>query len=66
MTTTTWTDREIAALRLYYREGYTFTQIARALRKTRNAISGKANRLGLIGRRPEYAHHVPRRRSVLN
>lgn len=46
-----WTDERTNALRRYWREGYSASQIARLLGGlTRNAVIGKIHRLGLAGR----------------
>lgn len=46
-----WTDERIATLRKLWREGLTASQIARMIGgMSRNAVIGKAHRIGLAGR----------------
>lgn len=52
MTQTVWTEEKIAELKRLYGEGHTCSEIARSLgRMTRNAVIGKAHRLGLKRRK---------------
>lgn len=49
-----WTETRVALLRTAYKEGLSFSEIARALTGTsRNAAIGKAHRIGLCGRPPQ-------------
>ncbi|HMS45159.1 MAG TPA: GcrA family cell cycle regulator, partial [Alphaproteobacteria bacterium] len=46
-----WTDQRIEALRKFWQQGFSASQIAKKLGGvTRNAVIGKAHRLGLTGR----------------
>jgi hypothetical protein len=47
MTGMFWTDERVATLKRMREDGYTFDVIAERLGCTRNAISGKVDRLGL-------------------
>jgi GcrA cell cycle regulator len=47
LTTGTWTEAKIARLRADWRAGLSITQIGKNLGLTRNAVVGKAHRLGL-------------------
>lgn len=51
MANDTWTEENIAKLKQMYAENYSMSQIAIALRTTRNAVSGKIARLDLYGTR---------------
>lgn len=42
-----WTHKNIETARQMFKQGKTFTQIAKVLGTTRSAVSGKLNRLGL-------------------
>lgn len=54
MSTSIWTDDAVAELRRRWEAGETASAIAKALgrRFTRNAVIGKAHRLGLPARAP--------------
>jgi GcrA cell cycle regulator len=58
-----WTDERVNLLKTMWAEGNTASQIAKALDITRNAVIGKAHRLGLSGRpspiRPPDAPAAP-------
>lgn len=54
-----WDDEEEGLLRRFLDEGLTFKQISTILKKTRNAVIGKANRLGLLGEK-RVTHTAPR------
>ena len=48
-----WTINRVEDLKKLWNQGYTASQIARSLGEvTRNAVIGKAHRLGLSGRAP--------------
>jgi hypothetical protein len=42
-----WTEEQVEKLKVLFKEGLSYKQIAIELHKTRNAISGKVDRLGL-------------------
>jgi GcrA cell cycle regulator len=46
-----WTDEKVDALRMLWSKGHTTSSIGAALYVTRNAVIGKAHRLGLPARR---------------
>lgn len=45
-----WTEERIEQLKRHWREGLSITDIGRKLAMSRNAVVGKAHRLGLAGR----------------
>lgn len=47
MTTNEWAEDKVSLLRSMHRDGRSYREIAKALGVTRNAVCGKANRLGL-------------------
>jgi GcrA cell cycle regulator len=56
-----WTDDRAQALRIYWREGLSATQIAKELGGvSRNAVIGKVHRLGLAGRARPSRPYTPR------
>ena len=61
MTYNEWPDCDVAVLRKLWREGHTGTQISKALggRYSRNAVQGKADRLGLANRSHKGGRAVP-------
>src|ERR1700741_1559758 len=65
-----WTEKRIEMLRRLWGQGQTASQIAAALGGvTRNAVIGKAHRLGLTGRpspikRDASGNSIPKRRPV--
>src|SRR5687768_6257906 len=54
-----WTDTLQARLRELWEQGLTASQIATELCVTRNAVIGKAHRLGLAGRPSPIRHAKP-------
>lgn len=49
-----WSEREEQALKDMREQGLTARQIAKAMGRTRNAVAGKLDRLGMRGRRATY------------
>jgi GcrA cell cycle regulator len=55
-----WTEDRVTELRTRYTAGETYGEIGRAMHAvSRNAVIGKAHRLGLFGRRPRPAAKQP-------
>ena len=52
-----WDDEQIRILKEEWAKGSTGTEIARMINKTRNAVIGKARRMGLEERAPRNQHH---------
>lgn len=64
-----WNDEKIAKLKKLWQEGLTTGEIGKRLGVSKNAVVGKAHRLGLKGRpspikRPETAAPAPKKEPV--
>jgi GcrA cell cycle regulator len=60
-----WTDALQARLRELWAQGLSASQIATELRVTRNAVIGKAHRLGLAGRPSPIRQGEPRKLTLV-
>jgi GcrA cell cycle regulator len=59
----TWTPERVAELERLWREGHSASEVAKALGGiTRNAVIGKANRLGLPKRSTRFSQSYPKSR----
>ena len=58
---TTWTTERVALLKERINAGFTCGQIAREMGLSRNAVIGKATRLGLLGQRASARTTAPSR-----
>lgn len=55
-----WTDERVAILKDMWTNGYSARQIADSLGgTTRNAVIGKAHRMGFCSRKAQITHHQP-------
>jgi len=70
--TVVWTDERVEELKRLWGEGLTTGEIGKALEVSKNAVVGKAHRLGLKGRpspikraKPQRAKAEPKIRSVI-
>ena len=61
-----WTEERLAQLRSLWDEGLSISQIGDALGVSRNAIAGKAHRLGLLSGRHRSPRTHPKPRSRQN
>lgn len=56
-----WTERKIERLKQLWTDGAPASDIARDLDMTRNAVLGKLNRLGLLGKPGRRSESIRRR-----
>ena len=61
-----WDDQKVEKLRIYWAQGHTASEIARALGEgvTRNSVIGKAHRLKLAARAPSKKSKSPEKQDV--
>ena len=55
---TKWDDKTTARLRALWTEGHSTAEIGRRLHRSKNAVVGKADRLGLTGRPSPICHKM--------
>src|SRR4051812_45482314 len=59
-----WPDDKAEKLRQMWTEGYSASEIANVVGKTRNAVIGKTHRLGLTSQKPRQTYAAPKARPM--